>query len=454
MKIQFLGATETVTGSKYLLTHEGMNILVDCGLFQGRKELRQRNWQKLPIDGKDIHAVILTHAHIDHSGYLPLLVKQGFKGKVYCTEATAELCKILLPDSGHLQEEYAEHVNRNQITSHKPAEPLYTELDAIKSLKNLVPCDFGKKYVLSNNNLSFQFNRAGHILGAAMTLVMFGHKSILFTGDIGRKDDPIMLPPVAVTAADYLVIESTYGDRLHRGPKAKNSIAKIINNTIERKGSVLIPAFAVGRSQMILYYIHELKRDGAIPDVPVYLDSPMAINATEIFHRFVKEHRLTPVQAEAVCSTASYVNSVEESKRLDYDETPKIIISASGMAAGGRVLHHLRVLAPDKANSVMFVGFQADGTLGDALVREKVRKIRLFRDFIPVRAEVHYLNNLSAHADYLELMEWLRNFDKAPSKTFVVHGEAAAAKTFQACIQEKFGWKTSVPSYLQEEELS
>ncbi|MCB1828326.1 MAG: MBL fold metallo-hydrolase, partial [Coxiellaceae bacterium] len=346
MQITFLGATETVTGSKYLLTHNNKRVLIDCGLFQGYKELRLRNWAKLPIDPESIDAVLLTHAHIDHSGYIPLLVKNGFKGPIFATEATFDLCKILLPDSGHLQEEDAKRANLYGYTKHKPALPLYTRQDALDALEQFDTVEFARIYPILDG-FKVSWHRAGHILGAAMIMVEFDNKKCVFTGDLGRPNDPVMKPPVTIQETDYLVTESTYGNRLHEQTDPKELLKTIINRTTKRGGTVLIPSFAVGRAQMLLYELYLLKLNKDIPDIPIYLDSPMAIDATKLFYQHAKEHRLSKDIALEVCKIATYTNTTDESKAIDNNPMPKVVISASGMMTGGRVLHHLRVFAPD-----------------------------------------------------------------------------------------------------------
>lgn len=367
MKLTFLGATGTVTGSKYLLEDGSRKILIDCGLFQGLKELRLRNWEKLPVNPAAINAVVLTHAHLDHSGYLPLLVRSGFKGPVYCSAATFDLCGILLPDSGRLQESDAERANRYKYTKHKPALPLYTEDDAYATLERFRPVGFGEEHSLGEF-LSFSLSRAGHVLGAACVRISDGQTSLVFSGDLGRPDDPIMKAPAQLQQADYLVLESTYGDRLHQDRDPMEQMAAIINRTVKRGGIVVIPSFAVGRAQLILYYLHELLRKRLIPNVPVYLDSPMATDATRIWQDHDGEHRLSAKKCAEVCRTARYVRTTEESKALDTRAVPAIIISASGMATGGRVLHHMAHYIGDQRNTILFAGYQAAGTRGARLV--------------------------------------------------------------------------------------
>ncbi len=445
IELNFLGAAGTVTGSKYLVNAGGRRILVDCGLFQGFKQLRLRNREPLPFEPHALDAVILTHAHLDHSGYLPLLVKNGFAGPVYCTKATSELCAILLPDSGHLQEEDAAFANRRGFSKHKPALPLYTEEDAKRALPRLKPVDFGRDVELGAG-LSFHFQPAGHILGAATVTLRDATTSILFSGDLGRANDLLMPPPAAVARADYVVVESTYGNRRHDARDPRAMLADIFNRTFSRGGAVIIPAFAVGRAQTLLYYVHLLKSSKAIPDVPVFLNSPMAVNVTQIFHKHRGEHRLTPEQCDAMCTAAKYVNSVEESKALNARQGPMIIISASGMATGGRVLHHLKAFAPDARNTILFAGFQAGGTRGAAMLNG-AESIKIHGDYVPVRAEVASIPNLSAHADYVEILDWLGNFESPPRQLFVTHGEPTAADALRQHVAERFGWTVRVPEH-------
>ena len=447
MELTFLGATGTVTGSKYLLTSGSKRILIDCGLFQGLKQLRLRNWAKLPINPKDIDAVVLTHAHIDHTGYLPLFVKNGFSGKVYCSEGTRDLCEILLPDSAHLQEEEAEYANKRGFSKHTPALPLYTKIDAMRALELLTPVALDQDINLGDD-LTLRLSPSGHIVGSAFVLLTNKQTSILFSGDIGRPNDILMKAPVRIRQADYLVLESTYGNRLHDTADPQIKLGEVINRTVARKGVVVIPVFAVGRAQELLYYIHLLKTAGTIPDIPVYLNSPMAVDATEIFHHHLGEHRLTPEQCHALCHTAHIINSVEASKKLNDTKGPMIILSASGMATGGRVLHHLKAFAPDPKNTILFVGFQAAGTRGSAMLAG-VESIKIHGEYVPVRAEVDSISNLSAHADYAEILDWLHGFETPPKKTFITHGEPVAADMMRKHIEEKLHWNTVVPDYLE-----
>lgn len=451
LRIKFLGATGTVTGSKYLIEHEDTKILVDCGLFQGYKELRLRNWETFPVDPHRIDAVVLTHAHIDHSGYLPLLVKQGFVGKIYCSAATYSLCSILLPDSGHLHEEDARRANKYGYTKHQPALPLYTKEEAEHSLEFFHPLEFGNPFYL-DENLHFTLSRSGHILGSSFVTLSDGNRTIVFSGDLGRQNDPIMKSPAKLQYTDYLVLEATYGDRLHERSDPAEEIGKIIKSTIAEGGTVIIPAFAVGRVQTVLYYIHYLKNKGLIPDVPIFLDSPMAISATELLCKFSNEHKLPHDLCRDVCEIAQYITTIEDSKRIDQSTMPSIIISASGMATGGRVLHHLKYFMSDPQNTILFTGFQAGGTRGDRMVKGE-KEIRLFGEIYPVRANVINLSSLSAHADYEETLTWLKNFQKPPIKVFLTHGEPLSLASLKEKIEAEFGWNVIIPEYLQSEEL-
>lgn len=451
MQLTFLGATNTVTGSKYLLTVNSKKILIDCGLFQGYKELRLRNWNKLPIDPHSIDAVVLTHAHIDHSGYLPLLVKNGFKGKIYCTQGTKDLCAILLPDSGHIQEEDAKRANKYAYSKHKPALPLYTREEAIRALDYFVPIEFNKSYSLFDS-LTVEFLHAGHIIGASVIRLVSQGKSVVFTGDLGRPHDPLMKPPATITAADYLVVESTYGDRLHDSRDPLEQLAEIIQKTIARGGTVLIPAFAVGRTQDILYYIYLLKNKGLISDVPVFLDSPMAQNVSDLLEHYAGEHRLSAKLSSEICKIAKYINTPEESKAIDQCNVPVIIIAASGMLEGGRILHHMRVFLPGHCNTMILTGYQAGGTRGDRLLC-KEPEIKIYGEMISVKAEIVAMNNMSAHADYQEMLGWLKNFKHPPQRVYLVHGEPSSTNALKNKIEEELGWKCTIPEYLQTEKL-
>lgn len=450
-KITFIGATETVTGSKYLLEVDQKKYLVDCGLFQGLKDLRLKNWDQPPFDPKSIDAVILTHAHIDHSGYIPLIVKEGFKGKIYCTEATKSLCGILLPDAGFLQEEDANFANKHKFSKHTPALPLYTQKDAIYSLSFLESVRWKKEVTLAPG-ISFSFQPAGHILGAAFIEFYIHGRKMVFSGDLGRMKNILMPPPASPLTADYLVVESTYGNRLHPKENAEDVLGDLIRQTIQRNGIVLIPAFAVGRAQELLFLIRRLKKKNKIPNVPVFLNSPMAITATQLFYDYVGEHTLTPEECLEMSKVAQNVSSVEESKKLVERTDPCIIISASGMATGGRVLHHLKALAPNPENLILFAGYQAMGTRGEAMVHGK-DEIKIHGLMIPVRAQVASIDTLSAHADADEIIAWLSTFSGSPKMTFITHGEPEASAALQKRMEEELQWKSCVPKYLQSFDL-
>lgn len=450
MRIDFLGGTGTVTGSKYLLTHEGRRLLVDCGLFQGLKQLRLRNWEPLPVKASDIDAVLLTHAHLDHSGFVPRLVKLGFKGPVYCTQATRDLCELLLPDSGRLQEEEADFANRHGHSKHKPALPLYTEDDARDSLKRFEVVSFDEARS-PWPGWSWRLRRAGHILGAASVRIAWPNGSILFSGDLGRSDDLVMRPPEAPEPASYVVVESTYGDRRHRDIDTLTALAEVANRTAARGGMLIIPSFAVGRAQTLLHCIHLLKQARRIPAMPVYLNSPMAADVTRIFRRHTDQHRLSADQCAAMSKEAIIVNTVDDSKRLNALTFPSIIVSASGMATGGRVLHHLKAYAPDPRSTILFAGFQAAGTRGAALV-SGAKEVKIHGAYVPVRAEVANLDTLSAHADREQLLAWLGVLP-TPRRIFVTHGEPVAADALRLAIEERHGWPATVPDYLESREL-
>ncbi len=447
MRITFLGGVGTVTGSKYLLDFGHRRVLVDCGLFQGYKQLRLRNWAPPPVRPRSVGTVVLTHAHLDHSGYLPVFVRNGFEGPVLSTPATRDLCAILLPDSGHLQEREAEFANRHGFTRHRPARPLYTQREAIDVLDRFRPVPFERTHRIGRE-IELLFRPSGHILGAALVRLEHRGRSILFTGDLGRAGDPVMVDPAVVRRTDYLVVESTYGNRRHEGRDPEDALEEIINRTVARGGTVLIPAFAVGRAQQILYHLHRLKAERRIPDVPVFLDSPMAIDASQIFRQYVREHRLSPSECYATCHVAKYVRTAEESKALDRNRVPMVLISASGMATGGRVLHHLKVFAPDPRSTILFVGYQAGGTRGAAMTAG-ASAVKIHGGYVPVRAEVENLHMMSAHADADGILAWLGKFERPPKATFVTHGEPAASDALRHRIEEELGWRCRVPEYLE-----
>ncbi len=445
MFLSFYGAAQTVTGSKYVLSAGKKNILLDCGLFQGLKNLRQRNWDDPPFDISKLDAVVLTHAHIDHSGYLPVLMKRGYQGPVYCTEATRDLCAILLPDSGHLQEEEARYLTKHKYARHDPALPLYTQEDAEQSLKLLTPVPFDKDIDLGDG-ISFRYTPAGHILGSGWVTFMQNGFRVVFSGDVGRSVDPVMNAPVAPEHADVLICESTYGDRRHPDANPSDELATVITRTVKRGGTLVIPAFAVGRTQALLYLISELKKSRAIPEVPVYLNSPLAIDATEIFRAHAGEHRLDARECADMFRVAEFIRSEEASRALNTTDGPAIILAGSGMATGGRVVHHLKTLLPDPRNTVLLAGFQAPGTRGEAL-ENGAEELKIHGQFVPVRAEIVSLDSMSAHADYDELIAWLGRVKPAPKRVFLTHGEPKAADALRRHFDRAFGWSAEIPEY-------
>jgi len=446
-----LGGAGTVTGSKHLLEVDGASLMVDCGLFQGQKHLREKNWQPLLVSPGDIDAVVLTHAHLDHSGYLPRLVRDGFRKHVYATDATIDLCAILLRDSGHLQESDAQFANRHGFSKHHPALPLYTLRDAEQCLPYLRVADFDTSIDLPKG-ARLTFRRAGHILGAATAQISWHGRRIVFSGDLGRYDDPLLGAPEPVSEADYLVVESTYGNRKHEPADPIEALGAIIERTTARGGSVIIPAFAVGRAQAVLYYLWQLKRAGRLPLTPIYLDSPMAIDASNVLLRHLSDQKLSPEICREVCRVATYTLDVEASKAISRNAVPKVIISASGMATGGRILHHMKAFGPDHRNTILFSGFQAPGTRGAALLGG-AKEVKIHGQWVPIRAEIANLPMLSAHADADEILRWLSGFEKAPRRTFIVHGEPDASETLRTRIEGELGWACTVSEPMRRYEL-
>jgi metallo-beta-lactamase family protein len=452
MRLDFLGATGTVTGSRYLLAAGTSRVLLDCGLFQGFKQLRLRNWAPLPFEARSLDAVMLSHAHIDHSGCLPRLAREGFRGRIHCTPATLELCRILLPDSARLQEELAEHANRHGWSKHRPALPLYTRADAERALELLVPVDFGRDFTPAPG-FRARFQPAGHILGAAITQVTVGGARVVFSGDLGRDDDLLMRAPTRVRGADLLVMESTYGDRLHGTADPLEALGQVVAQTAARGGTLVVPCFAVGRAQALLLLLHRLKARGMIPrELPIYLDSPMAIDVTAAYRRFHAEHRIGEDECEAVGRVARQVHEPADSRALDAAGSPAVILAGSGMATGGRVLHHLVRFAPDPRSAILLAGFQAGGTRGAALAAG-AGSLRIYGRDVPVNASVHEIDTLSAHADRSGLLAWLEGFESAPGRLCLTHGEPAAADGLRRAIAERFGWTAEVPDYRDEVEL-
>jgi metallo-beta-lactamase family protein len=447
-----LGGAGTVTGSKHLIDHDDGRLLVDCGLFQGQRELRELNWTRFPVDPRSIDSVVLTHAHLDHCGYLPRLVREGFSGPIYTTPATIDVARLLLLDSAHLQEKDAEFANRHGFSRHKPAFPLYEVRDAERALAQFQPVEFHRREEIGRG-AGLLFRRAGHILGAATAEVTVSGQTILFSGDLGRYGDPIMLDAESVERADYLVIESTYGDRIHPEIDPGAALHDVIDRTVRRGGTVVIPAFAIGRTQSLLYQLWALKNAGHLDLVPIYVDSPMATDATELMSAHMADHRLPPAVCREAFSMATYVRDTEESKALSGNRMPKVIISASGMATGGRVLHHIKAFGGDRRNTIMFAGFQTKGTHGRAMI-DGVREVKIHGHWMEIRAEVADLTMFSAHADSTEILRWLSSFTSPPSHTFIVHGEPAASATLRDRIESQLGWPCSIPRMEQRFELA
>jgi metallo-beta-lactamase family protein len=460
-KIAFLGGTGTVTGSKYLVEANRRRLLIDCGLFQGRKEWRLRNWERLPVDPSTINWVLLTHAHLDHTGYLPRLVNGGFRGPILANEATRELCELLLPDSAHLMTEDARHAAKHGYSKHKPPLPLYTVEDAFAALRRFESFPRTGEYRISPEFL-VRSRHAGHILGASSLELIVSergrHVTVLFSGDLGRYDQPILNDPEVPPKADFVLCESTYGDREHpANPPQDAALAHVINRVAQRGGIIVVPAFAVDRTQLLMYTIRKLEDTNQIPRLPVYVDSPMAIDATAIYLKHRSDHDAEFASAELDGSPLQthdlhVMRTVQESKLIADVKSRAIIISASGMATGGRVLHHLKRCLPDPRNCVLLVGFQAEGTRGSSL-ENGVPYLKIHGQMIPVRAEVVSLRQFSAHAGRNELLRWLSGSPAPPKQLFLVHGEPGAAQALKSAVQVQFKWNVITPAYLQSAEL-
>jgi metallo-beta-lactamase family protein len=483
LKLTFLGAARTVTGSKHLLDTGTAKVLFDCGLFQGLKELRERNWSALPIKPTEISAVVLTHAHLDHCGYLPRLVAQGFRGRIFCTPGTQDLCRIVLPDSGRIQEEDAENANKESYSKHAPALPLYTEADAFRAISQLQPVGYDRPVPVADG-VEVDFINAGHLLGSAYARARTDGRTILFGGDLGRFNRPVLPDPTMVEEADYLLVESTYGNRVHDKDENGDALARTIKETVERGGRVIIPAFAVGRVEELIYWIKRLEDERRIPVLPVFVDSPMAVEALARYTERVREldadlrpeeqddktphgpaargeprdRRRRDAQQERqvaafVTERFRMIASANESKQLTDSKMPSIIISSSGMATGGRVLFHLQASLPDPRNTVLFVGFQAEGTRGRQLL-DGAQTVKIHGLMVPVRARIEKIDSMSAHADSQEILRWLGGFKRAPATTFLVHGEVEAMQALDASIKTRLGWNTKMPAHGESVSLS
>jgi len=478
ISITFFGAARTVTGSKYLVETGGTRIMVDAGLFQGLKELRERNWQDLPVPASSIQAIVLTHAHLDHCGYLPRLVAQGFRGRVFCTQGTQDLCRIVLADAGRLQEEDAEYANRHGFSKHKPALPLYREVDAARAISLLQPCGYDRTMPVANG-IEVEFVNAGHLLGSAYARMHIDGRTVLFGGDLGRYGRPVLPDPTRIDAADYLLVESTYGDRVHEADDNGDRLAAIVAEAAKKGGKLIIPAFAIGRVEELLYWLKRLEEAHRIPVLPVYLDSPMASAAlaryTDRVHELDPElnpeyrddkaphdpaaphndrtRRQQAKQEREMCVFCTerfrIVSSPDESKHLTASKAPAIVISSSGMAEGGRVLHHLKAALPDPRNTVLFAGYQGVGTRGRRLV-DGEKSVKIHGEWVTVAAAIERIDSMSAHADANEIMRWLKGFTRPPQQTFIVHGEPAAQDALAARIHAELGWRTKAPEHREQ----
>jgi metallo-beta-lactamase family protein len=446
--LTFLGAAGTVTGAKFLLEAPGARVLLECGMFQGLRELRERNWQPPPFAARSLQAIVLSHAHIDHSGYLPRVVREGFEGPIFSSPGTADLLKVMLPDAAHLQEEEAEFRNRKSRTKHHPALPLFTAEDAQRTLRQVRPVPFDERFAPAPG-VDAVLRLSGHILGASIVEVVANGRRLVYSGDLGRYDVPVMRDPDVVQHTDTLLVESTYGNRVHPKDDGTSVIEAAVRRAVERRGWLLIPAFAIGRTQDLLYILRELEEAGRIPKIPVYLDSPMAIEATTIYAAHPEEHDTATAKVTAAGgkpftpSRFAVTRTAEESKRLNGLDGPLIVVAGSGMATGGRILHHLQHRVSDERTTVLFVGYQAAGTRG-RLLRDGVKTLRLFGEEVPVRAAVLATDALSAHADQAELLRWLKGFTKPPRMTYCVHGEPQAAVALKKAIEEQLAWPCEV----------
>jgi len=451
MKIHFLGAADSVTGSRHLVEIGNQRLLLDCGLFQGYKVHRERNWQPVSPEILGVDAVLLSHAHLDHSGFLPRLVAQGWRGAVYATPATIALAEVLLIDSAHLQEEDARRANRYGYTKHEKALPLYTRADAQRAVSLMRPLPPGRELRLGD--VTARMTPVGHLLGACAVQLAHRGRTLLYSGDVGRSTDLLMPPPEAVSQADVLIVESTYGDRVHPREDPQERLGAIVRDTVGRGGTVLLPAFAVGRAQALLLVLQRLRRSGAIsPKIPIFVDSPMAQEATQLYRKFARLLRVPAAEMRDLVDDVRMVTTVQQSMRLSRSRYPSIVISASGMATGGRVLHHLKAMAPDPRNHVVFPGFQVGGSRGARLIAG-ASEVKIHGEYVPVRAQVSHMEGFSGHADRDELMGWMRHLRRPPAQTFVVHGEPDAADALRLAIERELGWKARVPQHGQVDEV-
>ena len=481
ISITFLGAARTVTGSKYLVEFESSKVLVDAGLFQGLKELRERNWLDLPIRPADISAIVLTHAHLDHCGYLPRIVSQGFKGRVFCTAGTQDLCRIVLPDAGRLQEEDADYANRHTFSKHKPALPLFRETDAFRAVSQLQPCGYDRVLPVAPG-IDIEFINAGHLLGSSYVRMHLGGRTILFGGDLGRFGRPVLPDPTMISETDYLLVESTYGDRVHEQDDDGTRLAEVVTETVRRGGKLIIPAFAIGRVEELIYWLKRLEAERNIPSLPVFVDSPMAAAALaryterlreldpellpelrdekaphdEAAHEPLADRKRQAQQERELCAFCTerfrVIASVDESRNLTASHIPAIVISSSGMAEGGRVLHHLKGALPNSRNTVLFVGYQAAGTRGRRLI-DGEKSVKIHGEWVSVAARIERIDSMSAHADSREILHWLRGFSRPPQQTFIVHGELPAMEALAGTITHELGWSRHMPEHREKVDL-
>jgi metallo-beta-lactamase family protein len=451
-KLTFLGGAGTVTGSKILIETNEKRILVDCGLFQGLKELRLKNWSPFPVDPSTIDTLILTHAHLDHCGYIPLLVKKGFNGKIHCTRPTRDLAEIILLDSAKIQEEDAERANAHAYTKHKKAEPLYKVVDVVDAMKQFELHEL-HEWVMIDNEIKFQLVNSGHILGSTFVDMRVHDKKIIFSGDIGRTKPMLLYPPKKITEADYIVLESTYGDRIHEVGNVKEQLLEIIEETFKKKGILLIPSFAVERTQELIYLLHELQEEERLPKIPVFLDSPMGINSTNVYTHYSEWQNLSHYDISRMYDNVKFINNFEQSKATVLDKHPKIVIAGSGMLEGGRILHYLYNHIENEQNTLLFMGYQGEGTRGRAIM-EGSTEIKFFGEYKQVKCQVRSISSLSAHADQTEMIDWLRNFKEAPKTLFLNHGEPHQTDALRVKINFELGWEAKTPKMNESYTLS
>ncbi|MFC1898010.1 MBL fold metallo-hydrolase RNA specificity domain-containing protein [Candidatus Cloacimonadota bacterium] len=460
-KLTFYGATGTVTGSRFHLEIEGKNLLIDCGMFQGPKRVRLKNWEEFPVSPATFDYILLTHAHIDHSGYIPKFVREGFKGKIICTHATAELCKVMLKDSAHIQEEDAKWANKKGFSKHSPALPLYTAEDAEKAITLFQPVHYGEFFQLSETT-RIKFHDSGHILGSALidikTKTAENSRKILFSGDLGRPEVPVLNEPDQVYNVDYLILESTYGQRLHESTDPISDLVDVIKRSMDRGGSLTIPAFSVGRTQTLLYLLRLLEDEGKIPSYPIFVDSPMAIEALNIFKAHISDFdlfaRMQKMAGKDIFHPKNLhiCRSKQESMSINNHRSGCIIISASGMVTGGRIVHHLAQRLPDPKNTVLLIGYQAEGTRGRTIMDRK-ETVKIHGKEVPINAQIEMIDGFSGHADYNEMLAWLMPFNKPPKQVFMVHGEEEASQSMADKIKQTYNWNVTIPQFGESFEL-